>query len=69
MVIVIIKMNAMPYKRRLWPKKTAGLIKKETDEHPTSNVQRPTSNIVFYRFIKGTTCSACVAPVNTPLQI
>ncbi len=40
MVIVIIKMNAMPYKRRLWPKKTAGLIKKETDEHPTSNVQR-----------------------------
>ncbi len=31
-------------------KKTASLIGKETDERSTSNVQRPTPNIVFYQF-------------------
>ena len=32
--------------------RVAGLIEKETDERPTSNIERPTSNNVFYRFEK-----------------
>ena len=36
-----------------WPKKAASLILKETNEHRTSNIERPTSNNVFY-LLKGT---------------
>jgi len=41
--------------------KTASLIGKETDEHPTSNIERPTLNKVFYRLKK--TAYACFAEV------
>jgi hypothetical protein len=40
--------NVVSYKRRLWPKKAASQIEKETDERRTSNVQHRTSNNVFF---------------------
>ncbi len=45
-------------------KKTESLIGKETNERPTSNVQRPTSNNVFCQF-KYKTDKACSAEVAT----
>jgi hypothetical protein len=43
-------------------KKTASLIGKETNERPTSNIERPTSNNVFCQF-KYKTDQACSAKV------
>ena len=45
-----------------------GLTREETDERPTSNIQHPTSNNVFYRFINENH-AANVAPANIPLRI
>jgi hypothetical protein len=51
----------------------ASLNKNETNEHPTSNIERPTSNNVFCQFNKKTERNAVQAPVMReqlcPLEI
>jgi len=53
-------------------KKTASLIKKETDERRTSNIERPTSNNVFCQLKKDRAtrgASACAARANLLFEI
>jgi hypothetical protein len=43
------------YERRRWPQ-ASSLDEKETDERPTSNIERPTSNKVFCQLKKDSVC-------------
>ncbi len=63
------KLKLFRIKTSRWQPEVASLIGQETNEHRTSNIERPTSNNEFCQFNKKRGASACAAGANLPFEI